>query len=415
MKHTAKITPSTLWMALLFILISLLIIACSRDDPETPLDESEVEQVTIKAADIAGPDGTIIYQGEEKTGSVRVPENALVGVMKDGEPYLYHPSLGEVDLTAETSRRAVGLFIEGLLNDESFAAVAARRAGSNDTPAELGPDDDLLMSSGLALHRFKRKDLIRFTVENLVNRWVGLKLPDGTTRLIPPRARKFDSNMARWLVSEGHADIAKSLLQHSEDPYQSIASLYKAEVDSEKTGDVEIFGATFRAGNHMGPYDLPPGTEEARAADRDFYNLVNMFDLYYVVLEGMKYIGSTVITLECLDIAFGAMANLGGYGFFSFLSEDEGVSEYFSKVLKEDFYNSLYNCAYVAGSFGVWEIVQTFFDIVGALNWIEEDIATPDPIVMKAACYEKFELVSDNPCSLHTYLDFEYGEIEQTG
>ena len=105
----------------LLLLVSLLftpIFGCgggngkADSDVTGDLNEIPALEVTLNATEIAGVNGKLIYQGEEYENDLKVPANSLLGVEKsDGSIFLYHPSLGNVKLTDETSRKAVGFFI----------------------------------------------------------------------------------------------------------------------------------------------------------------------------------------------------------------------------------------------------------------------------------------------------------------
>ena len=74
-------------------------------DPAAQGLPDDLPTVVLSAEQVAGPGGILLYHGEEITGQVTVPENAILGAVKDGEVYLYHPALGDDELSEYNSRQ----------------------------------------------------------------------------------------------------------------------------------------------------------------------------------------------------------------------------------------------------------------------------------------------------------------------
>ncbi|UCF93806.1 MAG: DUF4214 domain-containing protein [Desulfobacterales bacterium] len=168
---------------------------------------SSVGMVTLSAAEIAGPGGTLVYMGAEYTDEVEVPHQSLVGVIKDGKAYLYHPALGRVPLSEDTSRRAVAQFVMGadLQSKKSTPAAGLYRS------VALEPGDAFDMKT--RVHVSREGDNVR--IVNKVNRWVAVKVFNGTdvqVYYLPPAARTLDSNMTRWVASDETVDLFKRVL-----------------------------------------------------------------------------------------------------------------------------------------------------------------------------------------------------------
>lgn len=399
------------------VLASVLLVpaGCGPDDPDTPWNEAATTYTTVSTAAVAGQGGTLLYDGREQTGTIRVPENALMGVVRDGKAYLYHPALGQdVQLSDETSRQALALFIMGRLEADAAAGLSA---AADDTATTLGPGDAATTPTGVRIRRGRltNNGKIILNVENKYNRWVGLRFADGKTSLIPPAGRSFDSNLCRWLNANDYGWLVQEVWPEDDNPYAAFASTDTAVVETASAGDVDIVGATWRAA----PYQWvagrsPPGLAEARATGK-FFELVNIMDLYYVLLEGVKHIGGAAIPLECFDIAFGTFANWLEANSLAIASGDTSIREQFYRVLTEDYYNSLVNCKGVVASVGIWEVIQTAVDLIALFDWFVEDIYLNAPFIYSLPAYGRVRLASDNPCDALAVMSLRAGEVEITG
>jgi hypothetical protein len=400
-----------------FLTVLVLPAGCTQDDPETPWDEGATPETSINVDDIAGEAGTVIYNGQEQSGTIRVPANALIGVAVDGRGFLYHPALGRgVELSDDTSRKALACFVFGL-DDVDPAAPGGRVAASDEAPVvTLGPGDATLNATGLSISRSRVKNGKNhiLNVHNRFNRWAGLQLPDGTAKMIPSAGRLFDANTCRWLASSPFKFLVDPIWPE-EGAYAHFASTDAAIFETAAVGDVHIVGATWRAQ----PYNWFSGGSPPYLADAQrlgkFYELVNIMDMYYVFLEGIKHIGGAMITMECVDVAFGVWANYLESNSLAIASGDASVREHFYQVLKEDFYNSLINCAGVVATQGFWEVFQTLVDLFALFDWFVEDIYLNAPFVYNLPAYGKVRLASDNPCDAAADITIRVGDAEFQG
>jgi hypothetical protein len=83
--------------------------------------------------EVMAPSATLIHQGEEHEERLSVSGNSLIAIRKDGQIYFFHPALGNAPLTDETSQRALGYFMAGVLGDSNIddrAPSFARNASS---------------------------------------------------------------------------------------------------------------------------------------------------------------------------------------------------------------------------------------------------------------------------------------------
>lgn len=404
---------------ILSLILAVLLVpsGCNQDDPETPWNEATTTDTAINVETIAGEAATVIYGGEEQSGVVRVPENALMGVIKEGTPYLYHPALGQnVELSEETSRQALAYFILGM--DGSETATNSRTAARGDpSVVTLGPGDKTTDATGLTIRRamVKNNNKHILSVENTFNRWAGLKLPDGTEKMIPPAGRAFDANFCRWLSANEYSWLVQDVWPDEDNPYAHFASTETAQLETASVGDIHIVGATWRAN----PYNWlsggsPPYLTEAQQQGK-FYELVNIMDLYYVLLEGVKHIVGAAMPLECFDTAFGVFANWLEANSFKIASGDQSIRDHFYTILKEDYYNSLTNCKGVVVSVGIWEVVQTLIDLMALFDWLIEDIYLNAPFIYSLPAYGKIRLASDNPCDALADISLSLGETDIQG
>jgi hypothetical protein len=218
-------------------------------DPEWKEFETAVN---IDVDALGGQDATVIYQGKTQSGAIQVPANELMGVIIDGKAYLYHPTMGEdVTFSETTSRQALALFMFGLdYSDVSAPDNPFIFSQTVPEPKILGPGDDTIDDTGVWISRLEREtntgEMI-LNAENNYNRWVGLKFSDGSTRLLPPSGRIFDSNICRWLSSTEYRWLVQAVWPDEDNPYAHFASTDRAVIETAATGDAHIVGATWRA------------------------------------------------------------------------------------------------------------------------------------------------------------------------
>ena len=129
--------------------------------------------VLLNAYDLGGQGSKIVYKGFETTGQVPVDMNHLVGIIKDGKVYFYHPAQGDVQVSSRQSREALGMFLGGM--DQAKAQSAATSTIANyreyETPYPL--NTDVLSETGLYLHADTPPDACY--VENPLQRWMLVK------------------------------------------------------------------------------------------------------------------------------------------------------------------------------------------------------------------------------------------------
>ncbi len=145
------------------------------------------------------PNATIIYQGQEYQGSAPIPPDSLVGIVRDEKTYLYHTSLGQVVVSDETTRRAVGHFVMG---------SATRMTQPQSIRSGFAPNSDNILKvstskrlrTGIELQRLANKVI---KANNNQRRWAAVKGTDGSgPYFIPPVSRYVDDNLLLMLGSE---------------------------------------------------------------------------------------------------------------------------------------------------------------------------------------------------------------------
>lgn len=372
------------------------------------------ETVTLTAGDIAGDNGTLVYEGQEYTGTEKVTVDAddLVGAVVGGEAYLYTPLLGDVDLSEANNRRAVACTILG--TPEESQATVARVQAADAAPAELDKGVTVKLDSGLRIRRLNLPGVDRIEVTNLARRWVALKIPgeSGTVvRLIPPAGKAWDSNISRWLTANDFP--VPDWMLGDENPRTFFASLDSMEFDV-KPGDLQVFGAVWQVAPQAFVSDgWPTGTDAAWKTDTDLYWWLNAYGVFYFVSEGVRNFISTVSVLECFDAVIATVFN----NLTSFMAErlDPTIEQFFDQVQKEDVRNSFNNCLAIPATVGVSEILSTFFDIVMLFDWMAEDVVAEYAHLKQVTSFDTVKITgTTSGCDASQYLSFRVGEEEIT-
>jgi hypothetical protein len=366
------------------------------------LDQRE-ETVVLSVEQIAGPDGKLLYRGNEYTDQVEVSINALVGVSANDEVYLYHPALGDEEPSMYNSRRAVGYFIDGLSKDtESKArfyeqalpvlnrlALSARSCSGEPIPIQ----QNVNLFCGAKVYAYEQD---RCRVTNMTKRWMAVKTSSGDgPYLLPPRS---DVAVATDLIS-----------LYSQFSHGWISDLPSKDVNGS---NVEMFGAVFRATSAIwdgedpetllqilpdwmrrvilsDPEIRPPLSREeiqlelallkakaaeALAHDRELFQRINTLDLAHFILEGLKSMLG-VLPSECIEaVLSGLFINVGETAIIGLLSFEPDQAIAFSEKAAKELVSSVALCGveFVPGANIASLIVSNFLDIVSALGWVTD-------------------------------------------
>jgi len=146
------------------------------------------------------PNAQILYQGQYHDQMASVPHNTLVGIMREGKAYLYHTSMGNVPLSDDTTRKAIGR----LVMDFQSVSCPASAVRSVAKPESLNMDSPVRLKTGITL-------TARDSRPCLLERPAALGRREGTDGtkpvFLPPLGRYFDDNVLRMIGTQ----IAKSI------------------------------------------------------------------------------------------------------------------------------------------------------------------------------------------------------------
>jgi hypothetical protein len=340
--------------------------------------------VVLSAEQIAGPGGVLIYQGQEITGSVTVPENAILGAYQDGQIYLYHPALGSEELSEYNSRRAVGYFMAGLSTPSKAPALMMR------DPLAIGAA--IKMKTGVAV---RRDTVTKCRVENLSARFVALKTVfDGSKNkhaFLPAAELGFPTSVLDLLDQATVGIFSSSSIRTIDTPelaIESYGSVARAVPLLMLPGAEDRYRDTYR------------GMAKAMVYDLDLYSRVNSLDIAYTAYEGIKNIGRVVSPFECIDLVIPEVM-IGGAETVTIglLESDDMVMRKVALDYIKNLINSLVGAIVelAAGEFtnpvGLTAMaVNEFTDIVGLAKWIA-DVAVAGTIdCVSYAPFDRLEL-----------------------
>ena len=318
--------------------------------------------LVLSAQEVAGPGGILIYQGEEITGDVAVPENALLGAVKDGQVYLYHPALGNEELSEYNSRRAVGYFLMGLTLPSKAPALRMK------DPLVVGGLTK--MKTGVLV---QRDTATKCRVENASARWVALKTRFSATHTRHNFLPAAESNVPTTIID---------IIDQATVGMFSTSSVRTIEVPEMA---IESYGAVIRAY----PLLLLPGAEQryrhtfrgmadAMVHDLNLYTRVNSLDLTYSVFEGLKNLGRIVSPFECIDLVIpetliGSAETLT----MNLLNADDETMRKITLEYAKNLINSLVSCVVEVALGGPTNpagltvmAINEFSDIVGGAKWV---------------------------------------------
>lgn len=392
----------------LFLTVGLWLSVISCSDFNPPIDDPNyTETVTLFADEIAGPGGILIYNGEEITDEVEVPVNALVGVYKNDEAYLYHPALGNAELSLYNSRRAVGCFINDLITENDSMAEFAEQYSSIFDRAELLAEggspcqivrlkDNKILSSGVKIFA---EDKQHSTVTNLTKRWVATNVVAGEgPYFLPPRndaplatdmwtlldqiingnvmtgsSKKLTGTKVKvygsvirgvpaiWIMQP---DYVIQYLQVMPDwmkrvvnvPVETTKPMTKEELDLQWTL-------------------LKAKAEEAMQDDEILFLHLNMLDFGHFTIEGLKAIIGIAMTNECEEIVLNSIIlNIAETFWVGLLTMEPGQVISFAKESAKQITTALALCGLelITVTKPASKVMSLFFDVMCALAWVSD-------------------------------------------
>lgn len=342
--------------------------------------------VAVWARQIAGSGSKLIFAGYEFDSQLRVPANALMGIVRDGEAFLYHPALGNAELSRETDRIAMAHFILGL-RAETNDPMAKRLVRLGKT---VEPMERVELKTNVSL---VRPDENTIRLVNNANRWVAVVTSEGSrTYFLPPASRTFDSNLCRWLTREGY-DLPKSIFDEGEDIIEYFSTTDSLEIDVS-SGTVETYAACIRVLPEILIGQDVPMRDEAWQKDAPLVLLVNIIDIYYVMMEGLKHLVG-LVPVECLDAAFGYVANWLEGNLLGLWTGEERIRQQWYRIIDQNVRDSLLNCEVFGATLGVWELINTLWDLIAFIDWFVEDVFLRAPGIVGFWAYDSIELTED--------------------
>lgn len=350
------------------------------------------------------PNAQILYQGQYHDQMASVPHNTLVGIMREGKAYLYHTSMGNVPLSDDTTRKAIGR----LVMDFQSAAAPASAVRSVAKPESLNMDSPVRLKTGITLTREGQQTVL---ASNDLRRWAAVKGTDGTKPVfLPPLGRYFDDNVLRMIGTQ----IAKKY-----NPTQTWFTAYNSNQEtitfSTGTLTIETYGATWRTlpmfiegaadiantvavlfGGQPNPVTgvAIDGLALRDQKDAVLGDVLDTVDVAYVVLEAIKALASTLDTTEIVEIATTAACNFALYMTDSWASGKTGTpqSEAGLRTIIEDFINDLIAAGGNATSLGTAFPLFTLIDGLNALDYIVEGVVLHDAEVIGTWAYDEVRM-----------------------
>ncbi len=358
---------------------------------------------------IVAPNATIIYHGVEHAGSVTIPHAGLVGIMKDGKAYLYHPRLGNAPLSDYNSRRAVGYFVSTPPSPASLSSMGIEgsplfRAGT------ITPGESKELETGIQV---LRHDSQNAAITNGIYRWAAVKTSTGMGPFfLPPAPVMFDSNLLR---------ILNNVL--------GVESSYFATSDTTLSlefgrGTLETYGAVWRLLPTIAFYatdalnavssvltgapiwDEPTveGDKLRYAKDPVLSRQLDQLDLGLQIMEFLKSHIATVDVTECSEAVWSTALNAAKAIHSNWamgrdwLDPDNPVAQDYWKDLLQGFSNDMVACGSTVIPFVncVTVPIQTFLDILHQLSFMVENVFIGDlQVIGLYSAYDEIEFGSD--------------------
>ena len=128
--------PLTLRLVVVVALAATMATSCDQLMPITDPDQ----EVQYRSGTLTVPGAEIVVNGEVFDGIASIPSTTqIVGIVKGEEAYLWHPRIGDADLTLETSERALAYFVLGESGTLQASRVTAGPASTGLTVVTADP------------------------------------------------------------------------------------------------------------------------------------------------------------------------------------------------------------------------------------------------------------------------------------
>ncbi len=319
------------------------------------------------------PNATIIYQGNTYEGSAPLAEDGIVGIQKDGKPYLYHPAMGLAELSEYNSRRAVGYFMAGVSASE-IATLRAQRAQTTYTTENL----ESLRSASSTVAKVVG---VGQTVQLGTGINIELLNSEGLTRAIN-KTRRFAvvktgaSYSDRYFLIPRATTIPTEILDPFFGAYNLYAtgSFYNSERSDIKAKEkIETFGAFFRLYPAFRESGWDENQLEAMEKDKELTNVINTIDLNYCILDFARNF-TGVFPLECVDALTSGLFRILQAEMVFCITGDKDAGWQLEKDAIRSVVSNLMGCFLTSSTVGFSETVFLFFDMLSLANWIVDDL-----------------------------------------
>lgn len=392
-----------------------------------PAASAGLPTVQVSSDKITGPGGSLVYQGHQIAGTwtLQVPMNALMGVVKaSGETYLYHPALGDAELTNFTSRQAVGAFISGLSQESVQAAsagaasrlglsLAAAANGSSCTTTPL--NTNVTTTTGAKVYATEGSTGVTSQINNPTKRWMAIKSQsgDGPYFLAPAARGEYATDVIGLLqqIAQGR-QISSTEKTITGEPVEIYGSLARAIPFLLAPPDLPLDRLPESLRQIIEPY-VPWGSYQgqsflttleqlrekalpASSQDMSLYVRLTMIDLGHLFFEGLKSVLGA-IPEECTEAIIKAITyNIGEplwIGLFTF--ESDPFFDFLTASMKELGSNALL-CGGELTTGPVGGVVANLLDILAGFAWIREwNLGRDDAMYYRA--FECLRFQPDEP------------------
>ncbi len=381
------------------------------------------DTIILSAEEIAGQDGLLVYNGYATHGQVPVRGNVLVGAVKDGKAYLYHPDLEGEGLSDYNSRRALGHFIQQL--SESPASKGHNALTKTDvlvpTSQQLFKNPDtgcstyplgaqVKLPSGMHVEADAADHC---TIDNTTKRWAAIKsmTGDGPYFLAPEtgfRMNTFWPGLSGALntllkVTSGAGVIEDSVQDIDGTPvkaYCSVArlfpfiyylpSVYKEDLIAQLPDERLRFVVDYFISDHPVAEAIKerlPGLKTrvrlALEDDPKLFVRVNGLDAGCMCVEGLKNLAG-VIPSEIIEAPFRAfllnIVEISMVDFFTEWTAEEGEGTHkqtanfiFTSVV--ELLSSFYQCVGEGIAPPVFLVINNMLDAISAGAWVYDELA----------------------------------------
>lgn len=353
-------------------------------------DDSSAHDVTFASGTIRAHGSTIVLNGQEYQNQADVTTNGLVGVVRDGHAYLYHPSLGDVALSEETSRRAVGRML--------FESAQGSLPLTTSLASKLTLGQSVETATGVVIENVGDGF---YTATNTKKRWAAIRVPsNGSSFYLSPRDSVLETNA---ILALGRV---LSAVTGTYSPYDGSPPF------AVSAPPIETYGSVVRAFVlvPVQPLTSVPflprlidETNEALSNDSVLFLRLNAVDAVFLVIDGWRNI-TGLFPAECYD-GLDEIALSGVEAAFLQTVDREDLAGDVARDTIAEAAQSIPLCACDATIIGIpaCESLATFLDILSAGSWIVDDVLIGGIDSFSSEAYATFNDVQ--PQSVDSDLD----------